>query len=316
MAITAQTVVDRIRRQCGVGWRDGDIDAFVAGKADTEVKGIAVSYAPSLEVLHKAVAAGRNMVISLESPFWARPASMASGGTSPTGLQEGPPGYRPPPAPGGAPPSDPPPPNLEGDSLFREKRDYIAANNLVIYRFNQNWNARQPNPQLGALVKALGWEKAYRPAQGVPWAARGAAFIDFPPVTLKAMAQDLKARLKMGSIRIIGEADTRVSRAAVKPGIALLVDLERYYAEPGVNLVIMGEPIWENEGMQYVTDIVAAGQKKGLILLGQEVSQEPGCGEMAAWLKTFVSEAPVQWIPAGDPSWNPLAANAAAGGRA
>ena len=304
MSITAQAVVDRIRRQCGVGWRAGDVDAFLTGKPDTEVKGIATTYAPSVEVLHKAVAAGKNMIISLENPYWARPASMASGGTSPTGEQEGPPGYHPPPA-ATRPPADPAPPSLEGDSLFREKRDYIAANNLVIYRFNENWNARQPNPQLGALVKALGWEKAYKPVQGVPWATRGAAFIDFPPVTLKAMAQTLKKSLKMGAIRIIGEADTRVSKAAVKPGIALLVDLERYYAEPGVNLVIMGEAIWENEGMQYVADIVASGQKKGLILLGQEVSQEPGCGEMATWLRSFVSEAPVQWIPAGDPSWMP-----------
>ena len=306
MAITAQAVVSRIREQCGSGWRASEVDDFVAGKPDTEVKGIATTYAPTLEVLHKAVASGKNMIISLESPYWTRPASLASGGTSPTGPQEGPPGYRPLPAATRDGGDGPPAPSLEKDSLFQEKRAYIAANNLVIYRFFENWNARQPNPQLGGLVKALGWQKAYRPERGVPWATRGAAFIDFPPVTLKAMAQTLKKTLRMGSIRIIGEADTKVSRAAVKPGIALLIDLERYFAEPGVNLVIMGEAIWENEGMQYIADLVAAGQKKGLILLGEAVSQEPGCAEMAAWLKTFVREAPVDWIRAGDPSWMPV----------
>jgi hypothetical protein len=25
----------------------------------------------------------------------------------------------------------------------------------------------------------------------------------------------------------------------------------------------------------------------------------------ADWLKTFISEAPVEWIPAGDPFWKP-----------
>ena len=85
----------------------------------------------------------------------------------------------------------------------------------------------------------------------------------------------------------------------------MLVDLERYFAEPGVDLVIMGEAIWENEGMQYVADIVAAGQKKGLILLGEANSQDPGCGEMATWLRSFVTEVPVEWIPAGDPAWMP-----------
>ena len=305
MSITAQAVVDRIRRQCGVGWRDTEVDAFLTGKPQTEVKGIATTYAPSLEVLHKAVASGKNMVVSLESPFWLRPAALQPGGTSPSGDQEGPPGYHPAPAApgqGGGPPGGPP---QESDPLFREKRDYIAANNLVIYRFYENWTARQPDPQLGALIKALGWEKSYKPVRGVPWATRNAAFVSVPPATLKATAQYIKKTLKVGAIRIIGEADTRVSRAAVSHGNALLVDLERYFAEPGVDLVIMGEAIWENEGMQYVADIVASGQKKGLILLGQAVSQDPGCGAMAAWLRSFVSEAPVAWIPAGDPSWMP-----------
>jgi hypothetical protein len=242
------------------------------------------------------------MIVSLESPYWTRPASLLPGGTSPTGTQEGPPGYRPAPsdnAGGGGAQS------LESDALLIEKRGFITANNLIIYRFFENWRARQPDPQLGALLRATGWAKAARPTQSVPWATRNAAFVDIPPATLAATAQYLKKTLKVGAIRVIGEPATRVSKAAVSPGISLLVDLQRYFAEPGVDLVVMGEAIWENEGMQYVADLVASGQKKGLILLGEEVSQEPGCGEMAAWLRTFIQEAPVEWIPAGDPSWLP-----------
>ena len=314
MAITAQPIVDRIKQNLGAGWRDTPVDTFLAGNPDAEVKGIATTYAPSLEVLHKAVASGKNMIISLENPFWTRPASLTPGGTSPTGDQEGPPGYhsavaaaaqgrggRGAAAAGGGRGG----PSPESDPLYIEKRDYIAANHLIVYRFFENWNARQPDPQLGALVKALGWDKSYKPTDGVPWATRNAAFVQIPPATLKATAQNIKRTLKMGAIRVIGEPDTRVSKAAVSHGISLLVDLERYYAEPGVDLIVMGEAIWENEGMQYVADVVAAGQKKGLILLGEANSQEPGCGAMAAWIKSFVSEVPVEWIPAGDPCWMP-----------
>jgi putative NIF3 family GTP cyclohydrolase 1 type 2 len=303
MSIVAQTVVDRMRQQCGVGWRTYEVDGFLAGQPEAEVRGIVTTYAPSLEVLHKAVAAGRNMIISLESPFWSRPAALVPGGTSPTGLQEGPPGYRPEPAPagggggGGAIGS--------ADPLYALKRDYIAANNLILYRFVENWTARQPDPALGALIKTLGWERTYQPAQGAPWATRNAAFVDIAPSTLRATAQHIKRTLKIGAIRIIGDPETRVRRAAVSHGIALLVDLETYFAEPGVDLVLMGEAIWENEGMQYVSDLVASGQKKGLILLGQGASREPGCGAMASWIRSFVSEAPVEWIPTGDPSWMP-----------
>lgn len=305
MSITAQAVIDRMRLACGTGWRTSEVDAVITGKPETDVRGVATCFAPSLEVLHKAVAAGKNMIVSLESPFWTRPAALTPGGTSPTGDQEGPPGYRPlPAAPGGG--GGGAAASQDSDALFREKRDYIAANNLIIYRFTQNWNARQPDPQLGALVKALGYDRGYRPTDGVPWAARGAAFVAIPPATLKTTAQSIKKTLKLGGgLRIVGNADTRVTKAAVKPGIALLVDVERYFAEPGVDLVIMGEAIWENEAMQYVADLVAAGQKKGLILLGQAASQDPGCGAMAAWIKSLVSEAPVDWIPTSDPSWMP-----------
>jgi hypothetical protein len=91
----------------------------------------------------------------------------------------------------------------------------------------------------------------------------------------------------------------------VSHGISVLIDLQRYVAEPGVDLVLIGEPIWENEGMQYFFDLVDSGRNKSLIILGQEVSSEPGCGEMATWLKSFVSDVPVEWIPAGEPSWMP-----------
>ena len=195
---------------------------------------------------------------------------------------------------------------MDNDPVYTAKRDYIAANNLIVYRLFENWNARQPDGQLLGLLKALGWDKNYKPPEGVPWATHNAAFVTIPPSTLKEAAQNIKKTLKMKTIRVVGEPETRVSKAAVSHGISLLVDLERYVAEPGVDLVIIGEPIWENEGTSYFFDIVASGQKKGLVILGQEVSSEPGCGEMAAWLKSFISEVPIEWIPTGEPSWMPF----------
>ena len=40
---------------------------------------------------------------------------------------------------------------------------------------------------------------------------------------------------------------------------------------------------------------------KGMILLGHAVSEEPASADVAAWLKTIVSEVPIQFIPAGEP---------------
>jgi putative NIF3 family GTP cyclohydrolase 1 type 2 len=277
MAITAQSIVQRIREQLGTGWKDSPSDAFIAGNPGSEVKGIVTTFAPSLEVLHKAVAGGRNLIISRESPYWARQAPPGSGR-------------------GPAP--------MDKDPIYRLKRDYIAANNLVIYRLFDNWNARQPDAQLQGLARTLGWEKFYKPSGGVPWATNN-GFFEIPPATLKATAQGIKKTLNMKSIRVGGDPNITVRKAALSHGMYRLPDLRALLAEPGVDLVVLGEPQWENELSLYNFDLHAAGIKTGMIVLGQQVSEEPGCGEMANWLKSFIGEVPVEWIAAGEPSWMP-----------
>ena len=189
---------------------------------------------------------------------------------------------------------------MDKDPTFRAKSEYIAAHNLVVYRFFDNWNARQPDAQLQGLAKALGSEKNYKPSGGLPWTMPRASFS-------QQLHEDVKYQQapKMKSIRVAGDPDITVHKAALLHGMYWLPDLQKALAEPGVDLVIAGEPQWENELCQYSFDLHAAGVRKGLILLGQQVSEEPGSGEMATWLKSFVKEVPVEWIPAGEPAWMP-----------
>jgi putative NIF3 family GTP cyclohydrolase 1 type 2 len=294
MAISAQAVVDRIQQKLGSGWRDSAVDTFLAGDRNSTVTGIVTTFAPSLEVLRKAVAGGRNMIVSREAPYWARSAAQLRPGTGNAG-------------PGGPAESGQAglgPASMDNDPAYRMKRDYIATNKLVVYRLFDNWSARRPDPQLQALARALGWEKYYKPSGGQPWATDN-GFFAMPPATLRETAQSIKKTLKMKNIRVGGDPDIRVNKAALSHGMYWLSDLQKMLAEPGVDLLVVGEPQWENELALYNFDLHAAGQKKGLIVLGQQVSEEPGCGEMATWLKSFVSEVPVEWIPAGEPSWMP-----------
>jgi putative NIF3 family GTP cyclohydrolase 1 type 2 len=283
MSITAQAVVERIQQQLGSRWKDSyGVDTFLAGKPETEVTGIVTAYAPTVEVLKKAVAGGKNLIISRESPYWARTPKPGGGA-------------------GGFGPgrSDP---KLDGNPTYQRKREYIESNNLVVYRLFTAWNARQPDQQLVGLAKALGWEKYYKPAGGIPWGTNN-GFFDIPPATLKETAQNIKKTLKSRSIRVGGDPNITVSRAALSHGMYWLTDLRQLMSDSNVNLLVVGEPQWENELSIYNFDLTAAGQKKGMIVLGQQASEDPGAGEMAAWLKTIVKEVPVEWIPAGDPSW-------------
>ena len=76
-------------------------------------------------------------------------------------------------------------------------------------------------------------------------------------------------------------------------------------ALPAADAVIAGE-VREWESVEYARDTLTAGGKKGLILLGRAVSEDPGMNVCARWIKTLAPELATTWIPVGDPYWRPL----------
>jgi hypothetical protein len=65
-----------------------------------------------------------------------------------------------------------------------------------------------------------------------------------------------------------------------------------------------GEASEAGGNAEYALDAAAAGQPKGLILLGHMLSEDFGMQEVAEWLRTFVADVPVDWVAAGDPFSN------------
>jgi putative NIF3 family GTP cyclohydrolase 1 type 2 len=273
--LTAQQVVERIQTNIGGPWKASPADAIVTGTPQTTVTGITTTFAPSFDVLRKAVAGGRNMIVSRENPYWERGISVA--GYSGAGDRVK-------------------PDDLQRDPTWQAKRDFIEKNQLVIYRLFDNWNARKTDAQLAGLVKALGWDKQVT--------AAGGQFITVKPTMLEQLARSVRDQLKIRGVRVIGKPETPVAKVALSPGFCLVPQLQNLLKEPGVDVVICGEPV-EWEAGPYFNDLVAAGGKKGMIILGQEASEEPGSNEVAIWLKSFISEVPVEFIPTGEPFWVP-----------
>jgi putative NIF3 family GTP cyclohydrolase 1 type 2 len=281
MAITAQDIVNRIQGNLGVPWKTPTTDAFQAGRPEVAVTGVVTTFAASFEVMRKAVASQKNMIVCRETPFWDRISAPGGGRGRGGPTREA----------------------LENNPTYRLKQEFIAKNNLTIWRFSENWNARKADGQLIGLARALGWQDGYRQTGAASW-AKDSGYFSIPSGSLKATATDIKRKLKMKSMRIIGEPDTKLSKAILSPGYYVVPQLEKHLSDPAVDLLVIGEPV-EWEASPYFADVVTSGQKKGLIVLGNEVSEEPGSGEVAAWLKTFVTEVPVEWIPAGEPTWMP-----------
>jgi hypothetical protein len=202
----------------------------------------------------------------------------------------------PPPAPrgggaAGAAPTPPPP-----DPVLAGKNAFIDKNRLVIFRLNEHWHARKPDPRGVGLANAMGWTR-YRVGDD-------ALRYDVPPITLDALAKQLKKVLAArGGMRAIGDPASRVQKVGLLPGFTPLQ--ASLAALPNVDVLIVGE-VQEWEGAAYAQDVVFSGVRKGFISLGRVVSEAPGMQVCADWLKTIVPEVPVRYISAGDPYWRPL----------
>ena len=272
VAPTAQAIVDRIRQNVGVEWNRTTVDTFKAGDPSTVITGIVTTSLATFEVMRRAMQAGANLIITSGPTFYSRADT---------------------PTPGGRRGEGPPPP----DQVFTAKNDFIIRNRLVVWRFSDHWRARTPDPFAQGIVDALGWAK--HRVDGDP------RRITVPAITIDALARDLKTKLNVhGGMRVIGKPEARVQKIAVLPGT---IPIQTTLAVlPEVDAIIAGE-IREWESSEYARDLVHAGRRKGLILVGRSLSEDPGMNVCAGWLKTIVSDAPVRWIPAGDPYWRPAA---------
>ncbi len=284
--ISAQGLLDRIQKNVGVPWQsqrsDGFSDGILFGKAEATVTGIVTSYTPSLQVLKRAVASGKNTIVCREAPFYSR------GERAPLFWRNGP-----------APPKQ----LTDNDAVCTAKKEFIAQNKLVIIRFFDNWDAQGSDGQLKGLSRALGWDQFHIHGKG------GTGHYDpldvyfqLPATSLHGLAHTLQEKLKIKAVRAIGAASSSVRKVALTHGLLLVADAERILTEPSVDAVIAGDAV-EWEAAPYFQDLVTAGKTKGLLLIGDQASEDPGSGEVATWLKTFVSEVPIEWIPAGEPFW-------------
>jgi putative NIF3 family GTP cyclohydrolase 1 type 2 len=111
-------------------------------------------------------------------------------------------------------------------------------------------------------------------------------------------------KLGIRALRAIGDPNTVVSRIAVVPGAA--GPGPELMALPHADVYVCGEAT-EWEGIEYARDTITATGGKGMILLGHVTSEEPGMRVCTTWLKGFVTEIPVEWVPAHEAVWVPPA---------
>lgn len=143
--LTAGLVIERIKANIGIPWRAQTVDNLIAGTALTPVRGIATTMMATLDVLERANAAGKNMIITHESTFFSHQDSTQA---------------------------------FANDSTYAFKRDFLNRNQMAVFHFHDHWHARRPDGIAIGMMQELGWQNRVDPQNvrrfsfdGVPLAA-------------------------------------------------------------------------------------------------------------------------------------------------
>ena len=91
-------------------------------------------------------------------------------------------------------------------------------------------------------------------------------------------------------------------RRGPDPGAAGFVRETHALEMDNVEVLLVGETR-EWETVEYAADAVTEGRRKALIVIGHVPSEQAGMEECARWLKTFVKDVPVEFVPAKQPFW-------------
>ena len=187
--------------------------------------------------------------------------------------------------------------DIAQDPTYLAKLDFIKKHGLAVFHFHDHWHAKRPVDGIAVgMTRELGWEKRVDP--------QNFRQFTFDGVPLRQIAQEIESRLGARTVRVVGDPELRVNRALASWGNVSLVPGIPFVNQSNVDLLIIGET-HEWELVEYVQDMRTAGMKKALIVIGHVASEQAGMKYCAEWLREFVNEVPVEFIPAAEPFWRP-----------
>ena len=179
--MTAGDVVERLKKNLGVPWRDATYrDTYKFGGPETVVTGIATTVFVSLEVIQRAAASGLNMIIPHEDTFWNDRDDTAV---------------------------------VNRDPLYSSKVDLLKKHNIVVFRIHDHMHAQRPDFTYVGSARDVGLEAKYETAPG------SHRFV-IPETTLGALAADVKRRTGARALRVVGDPAAKVSRIQLGVGYA------------------------------------------------------------------------------------------------
>jgi putative NIF3 family GTP cyclohydrolase 1 type 2 len=183
--------------------------------------------------------------------------------------------------------------DLTANPLYKAKTEYILKNDMIVWRNHDGLHAMKPDFTVLASLRAVGIKAGDEAVMNAP-------VYTIPETTLEEFAAQVKRLTGARAFRCVGDPKSKISRILLGPGYAT----PRMRAD--VDVVIGGEQQEADGGfdnVEYVMDAASLGMAKGVIMLGHVMSEQPGMEDFANWLRGFVHEVPIRFIPNEEPFW-------------
>ncbi|MCK0116087.1 Nif3-like dinuclear metal center hexameric protein [Isoptericola sp. S6320L] len=262
MTWTVAELVARTATALDVPARPTTVDGLDAGDPEAVVRGVAVTTLATLGVLERAVAVGANVVVTHEPLFYdhlgAATAQLAH----------------------------------EGDPVHAAKAAFVREHGLAVWRMHDAWHDRRPDGIDVGTARALGWTLDPEAA------ARGVAWCDVRPTTVRELARHVAAALGSTQTRFAGDPHRTVRRVGLDLGFRGFARHRSLLRTAGVDAVVMGEA-HEWETASYAADL-AHLDGTGLVVAGHVPSEQAGMSLFADWLHATVPEVPVTFLSTPD----------------
>ncbi len=236
---------------------EGTVDELLAGDTRSEVTGIVTAFMPTLSIIEQAAKLGANLVVAHEMLYYAH-----RGGER----------------------------IHAGSAVCQEKQQRVDATGVAVYRCHDFWHLVEPDGITEGLIHALGWESHV--AERRP----EATIVEIPPLPLKEVADQVRARLGIPFLRAMGDPAAVCKRIGVLAGFrgggqAVIPLIE----QANLDLVLYGEG-FEWETPEYVRDARFLGDRRALLVLGHAESEEPGMAALAERLRRQFTGIPVHYL--------------------
>ena len=187
--------------------------------------------------------------------------------------------------------------DIKNDPVLQFKLDYCKKHDVAIFHFHDHWHAFHPDGIAQGMINQLGWQSHVADAAHPKR-------LTFNSVPLRVIATHLQTVLKAETIRVLGESDLPVKNVQTSWGYCGRENGIKIFSQSDIDVLICGETR-EWELVEYCQDSISSGNKKALIVVGHVLSEQGGMILCRDWLRGFVPEVPVDFVPAKEPFWIP-----------